>query len=47
MIYDCTIGGDIFARLSKLARVEEYGYSPQLLMRVYTKIKAFKLTRTI
>ena len=47
MVYDCIIGGDIFARQTKLTRVEEYTYRPQLLMSVYIKMKAFELTRTI
>ena len=47
MVYDCTIGGDIFAQQPKLTRVEEYAYRPQRLISVYIKIKAFELTRTI
>ena len=47
MVYDCTITGDNCARQPKLTKVKEYAYTPQLLMSVYIKMKAFKLTQTI
>ena len=47
LVYDCTISGDIRARLPQLIKVEEYAYRPQLLMSVFVKMKVFELTRTI
>ena len=46
LIYDCIISGDIYVRRSQISRMEECACRPQLLINVYTKMKAFELTQT-